>query len=300
MLKHILTVTIIGFAASTAFAAADPSYAYNIRYFRPEVGGPPGPLNGFYRSVNDSESTGVQIEDVSDNPEDRQSLASAKSLPGAIGSSISASSTGGELRVTNQSTMTVHDLMISGSAQTAVTSINLDFDGSLGAGGRRTTVENSDSHAGISVAIRVLNGTEVLLEQSGNADASFGNTSYGDPDGLLAGFSNGNFNLTTDSFTVPTGTPLTLTMILTAIVSVYSPAPDFSASASSQFFNTLSLNTDGDVFNNPDNDSAFNVASEDSNLSGNSYTAVPEPATVGLLSIGAMSLLLRRRRRCAN
>lgn len=218
--------------------------------------------------------------------------------------------------------MTIDDLVFSGPGSTVTTTLNLDWSGSM----METLVPQNLETYGVtnnylSISGRLFSGATTYLTFSGNRTVSIDqeNSSVLQNETIsTTGILNGEWppngsDLVTGSFTVPTGTAISLELSLftRSTVGLYlidTGHIEGTAYTAADFGHTLSLNTDGDVFNLGTGESVDSISGD---IAGNTWngtpvsaTAVPLPASVYLFAAGLLVLVgyIRRQtnRSCSN
>lgn len=203
------------------------------------------------------------------------------------------------LRSTGEVRVTINDLIISGPATGSVsTRLNLHVGGTMDASSSFSALPDGIFGAsGFTVGLLVRgigfvgDGYFELKSTNGNAPV------VSHESGWLTGF-DGDAILTSDSFSVQLDTPFTVEFSLSSQVQAGMRDTESGlAFAFLRFDNTLSFNTEGDVFNLPPGYTANSVSA---GIVNNRFVAVPEPTTGALLA-GAATVAFfhvwRQRRR---
>ena len=128
-------------------------------------------------------------------------------------------------------------------------------------------------------------GTVQMSQASGNP------VTFGPGTGLFAGYTGGALLIGTAAFNLPVGQSIDLDVQLGTITEMQAAGTlDFSGGV--DFYHTLSLPTSGSVFTLPD---GYTADSAELHISGNSYTAVPEPVGwTALMATGLLGFALAR------
>jgi hypothetical protein len=203
------------------------------------------------------------------------------------------------------SSLTVQNLVISGPGAFATISLNLLFNSAMSAD---LAVSSEDFYSSSQSSVSFSSSLSGAVGSQGVFDGDWGlsKTSYSESEssrGLLGpDYHGGPVELTTGRWRVPTGTPLTLSLSLSAgsYVDVRAwDATERSGTSAVDAYHSLSLPLDGPVFNLPD---GYAADAPSYGIVDNVFTPVPEPgeyaalAGLGLLGFG----LWRRARRPAN
>ena len=189
-----------------------------------------------------------------------------------------------------QTKITIDDLILTGPTAQVTTKINFLVEGTLHASSEvymAGTGTNVGASATFGATVQVGNGTDyptVIGNGTYNLESNGDSPATGSGNGLFANFTGHNV-VTTDSVTLPVGTPITL--IITASLLANAGADgDSAGSAESEanFGNTFSFATDEPVFDLPDGYTANSLSAA---IFANEYVgddeSVPEPSTVSML-----------------
>lgn len=200
----------------------------------------------------------------------------------------------GTLEAVSESTarMTIDDIVFNGPGSSVTTSLNLDWSGSM----METLLpQNFDTYGTtnntLSISGRLFGNNTTYLEFRGERIVSVEQdspiaipTESVSTTGILAGQwpPNGFNDLVTDTFSVPTGTDISLELTLyTRSTAGYyltgSSHIEGTAYSAADFGHTLSLNSDGSVFNLATGE---NVNSVNGNIASNSWNGTPVSASV--------------------
>ena len=210
-------------------------------------------------------------------------LAAATASVGDVGAVAATSGFG---LATAGAGFTTFDLTFAGPTAAVTTDHIFRFDGSLSAAG--------DGFASVTPDIRFFWGPGQGVLFSGCMDVPrFTTCSTSVPYSFDLSNSD-NVLIHTPMFTVPTFVPVRFTMQL----NVRAGSVQDGSSASASFSDTMGLPTSGPVFTLPE---GYTVNSVDGLIQNNRFvdasTTVPEPGTLALLGVGALTLGVYRRRR---
>ena len=136
----------------------------------------------------------------------------------------------------------------------------------------------------------LLSGTMTLTQSLGNPAV------FGAGAGLLAGYHGGPLPLALAVDGLPIGVPISLDVSMGTITEL-TAAGNVDFAGGVDFYHTLTLPTTGDVLTLP---AGYTADSAELNVSGNSFVAVPEPATwsvVAAVGLAGFAVLRRRRSR---
>jgi len=183
--------------------------------------------------------------------------------------------------------LSVTDLVFSGPSATIPVSLNLLFSSVVNANGLGDSAYSSGSSS-----------FEIAVSKPSDFPGSFYGISligYREPVigyGMLIDYAGGLVSLKTRIWSVPTGTPLRLSITLAGFAGANS---EYDTSGSGDFAATLALPTDGPLFNLP---AGFTADSPSLQLANNVYAPVPEPGHYAAFAgLGLLGFAFWRRAR---
>jgi MYXO-CTERM domain-containing protein len=190
---------------------------------------------------------------------------------------------------------TYSDMKVNGPVGTMIsTSLNMNLSGGLlySSGADPGSIGDAETQAVISVYVNgTFVGTGGVYERF---ETQFGQ--YIHDTGMLSAWDSGNTGIVTPSFTVQSGVPFEVKLILTASSHTevnFGSGGGGTAEANTGFSHTLAFALDGPVFNLP---VGYTADSADAHIVDNSFVA-PEPSSLVLAFLGLAALLLVPRRR---
>jgi hypothetical protein len=195
-------------------------------------------------------------------------------------------------RGSGTATVLINDLIITGPGTGSIaTSLNLHLGGTLDASSTFSATRNGVTAQSVVIASLRVQGSaindgfyRVISNNSNRVVEDFG---------WLTGF-DGDAVLTSNSFNVQLGTPFTVEFTLEGLVqSTLVDITSGSAISYMRFDNTLSFNTEGNVFNLPP---GFTANSVSAGIVNNRFVAVPEPAVTSLVLLSLSMLGCRKLR----
>lgn len=189
---------------------------------------------------------------------------------------------GSSARAYGYSTWTIADTIFSGSLGATTASLNLNLDQFSQSGEQWTGIETA--------YITIFPSSGALISGSSSGTAYPANVSAAT--GLLESVTSGGTSITTGTFVVPTGVPITWTIQI-GIGSSVSGQFGSSSTVENQF--AISLPTTGNVFNL---DPGYGVNATEFGILDNQYSPVPEVEEYALMGgIGLVAFAIARRRR---
>jgi hypothetical protein len=237
----------------------------------------PGEPNPSYHAQADSEANNGQLR--------------AHAFSQVIKNATSASGFTFNQTASSAAYATFTDFLISGPASPATIPISLNLHLSGGHIVISTDTPGNSTRASTNAQVGVLfndanvGAGDYFAQSSDGGDAEYTDT------GMLAGF-DGDATLTSPTFNAPVNTPFKIELRLSAFAGIeFYYAESFIVAANSDFGNTLSFATSGDVFNLPDD--GYTINSAQAFIVDNNF--VPEPATASLAMAALAGIIARRR-----
>jgi hypothetical protein len=190
--------------------------------------------------------------------------------------------------------------VISGTVGNVLTAMNFKLDGPV-SGGKVSLSDNSVVTIGIGVMLEASPNGGLswfpVLNQTGSATAAFGtngSVAYSNRTGLLSTYTvnqPGGFAIKSAQFNIATTADMRLTLSM-AIASESNPGLTGGANNFADFSHTFGFDPNVPVLDDLPPGVTFDAP--DLNVSGNGFTAVPEPAGIALLALAGAAGLRRR------